>query len=137
MPAKQPSALGPFLRALRSDLGLTLRHVEELSEGAISNVYLSQLETQRRFDPHPRILLALARVYGVSSEVLFEKAGYVERNRPSEVDAAFAQVLADPNYRFGTRFHGELDEESKRVIIELYEAATKKRVLVELGGEDS
>lgn len=136
MARKQPTALGPYLRRLREELGLTLREVEQRTGGAVSNVYLSQLETGRRIDPHPRILLALARTYGVRSQALFGKAGYVEENRPSAVDAAFEQVLADPTYRFGTRFHGELDEESKRVIIELYEAATSKRLLVDSDVDD-
>lgn len=123
------SALGELLRELRRKSGLTLREVERATGGRVSNVYLSQLENDKRSQPNPRFLVALAQVYGVPSAHLFEKAGYVDAPEPSAVDVAFRQVLADPTFHFGTRFDGEPDDAVKRFIIELYERATGKRLL--------
>lgn len=127
--------LGEYLSELRTNAGLSLRDVETKTLGAVSNVYLSQLETGRRTAPNPRILVALAKVYGVPMQVLFEKAGYLDSPQESEVDVAFEQLRADPSFQFGTRFSGELDEQSKRVIIQLYERATGKKLLPEDGSK--
>jgi transcriptional regulator with XRE-family HTH domain len=107
----------------------SLRDVEQLTEGAVSNVYLSQLETGKRNDPNPRVLVALAKLYEVSPIRLFEAAGYVDQPAESAVDVAYKQVLADKNFQFGTRLKGSIDEDSKRVIIDLYERATGKTLL--------
>jgi transcriptional regulator with XRE-family HTH domain len=123
------SSLGQTLRNLRQRSGLSLRDVERATDGFVSNMYLSQLETGRRMEPNPRYLVALAKVYGVSSHYLFEKAGYVDEPPASAIDIAFKQVEADPEFQFGTRFKGKLDDASKRVIIELYEKATGKTLL--------
>ncbi len=132
---KELSPLSQTLRELRARKGLTLRQVEEQTGRYVSNVYLSQLENDRRRDPGPRVLMALAKVYDVPVGLLFEKAGYVQRPEHSAVDIAFAQVLADPTFQFGTRFRGELDQDSKRVIIELYERATGKKLLPDDAGK--
>lgn len=124
-----PQSLGRYLLELREAKGLSLRDVEKATDGFVSNAYLSQLEQGKRREPGPRYLTALAKVYGVPVQRLFEKAGYTDEPPPSEVDVAFRQVLADPTFQFGTRFHGKLDESSKRVIIELYERATGKTLL--------
>ena len=127
----QSETLADFLTQLRTSTSFSLRDVERLTDGLISNVYLSQLETGKRTDPHPRLLVALAKVYDVPWQILFEKAGFIEGPGPSAVDVAYDQVLADPSYHFGTRFPGDLDEAGKRVIIKLYEKATKKKILLE------
>ncbi|HXH22948.1 MAG TPA: helix-turn-helix transcriptional regulator [Dehalococcoidia bacterium] len=121
--------LAQLLTDLRTRAGLSLREVEQRTGGVVSNVYLSQLEHGRRTEPNPRILVALARVYGRPVGELFEAAGYVDAPSATEVDVAFEQVIADPKFQFGTRFKGELDQASKRAIIELYESATNKRLL--------
>jgi transcriptional regulator with XRE-family HTH domain len=120
--------LATYLRDLRGER-YSLRDIERLTEGVVSNVYLSQLETGKRMEPNPRILVALAKAYEVPVDTLFEKAGYVDAPPASEVDVAFQQVLADPHFKFGTRVRGQLDESAKRVIIELYEKATRKKLL--------
>jgi transcriptional regulator with XRE-family HTH domain len=126
--------LAKLLRELRTDKGMTLRDVERATNGVVSNAYLWQLEQGTRLEPGPKYLTALAKVYGVPVQTLFEKAGYTDAPTPSEVDVAFQQVLADQTFQFGTRFHGKnLDESSKRVIIELYEKATKKKLLQDGG----
>ena len=122
------SSLSKLLRQLRGER-YSLRDVEQLTEGAVSNVYLSQLETGKRNDPNPRVLVALAKLYEVSPIRLFEAAGYVDQPAESAVDVAYKQVLADKNFQFGTRLKGSIDEDSKRGIIDLYERATGKTLL--------
>lgn len=76
------SILGAYLVSLRAAKGLTLREVEEATGKEVSNAYLSQLEHGRISKPSPNILYSLASVYGVSYEMLMEKAGYVTTLRP-------------------------------------------------------
>lgn len=74
----EAKGLGRFLADVRAAKQLTLRDVEEASEKAISNAYLSQLEKGHISSPHPNILHTLSRVYGVPYETLMEKAGYIK-----------------------------------------------------------
>jgi transcriptional regulator with XRE-family HTH domain len=131
---EKPAAhLANVLRQLREDAGLTLREVEERSGRRVSNGYLSQLETGLRPTPNPRVLTTLAQVYGVPVATLFEAAGYVDPPEASALERAWTQVLADPQYKFGTRMKGDLDDGAKRLFIQLYEQATGKKLL---GDED-
>jgi transcriptional regulator with XRE-family HTH domain len=57
--------------------GLSLRQVEEATDKAISNAYLSQLEKGKIKKPSPNALHSLAEVYAVPYETLMEKAGYL------------------------------------------------------------
>lgn len=134
-------ALPPLARLLRELRGerYSLRDVEQLTDKAVSNVYLSQLETGKRSDPNPRVLVALAKLYEVSPIRLFEAAGYVDEPAESAIDVAYRQVLADKNFQFGTRLRGAVDQDSKRAIIELYEKATRKTLLRDdyMDGDDT
>jgi transcriptional regulator with XRE-family HTH domain len=56
---------------------MSLREVEDATRKAVSNAYLSQLETGKIAKPSPNVLHALASVYGVSYAKLMERAGYV------------------------------------------------------------
>jgi len=79
-PASAPrnqSALGGLLGDLRSAKGLSLREVEEATDRAVSNAYLSQLEKGKIQQPSPSVLHQLAVVYAVPYEALMEKAGYL------------------------------------------------------------
>jgi transcriptional regulator with XRE-family HTH domain len=71
------NALGSYLSSLRTAKELTLRQVEEATEGEVSNAYLSQLEHGRISKPSPNILHSLATVYGAPYDRLMEKAGYI------------------------------------------------------------
>ena len=71
------SDLGPVLADLRKAKGLSLREVEEATEKAVSNAYLSQLENGKIKKPSPNVLHSLAGVYAVPYEALMEKAGYL------------------------------------------------------------
>ncbi|MGA2067946.1 MAG: helix-turn-helix transcriptional regulator [Thermoguttaceae bacterium] len=72
-----PLALGRYLAYLRMAKRLTLRNVEEATDKAVSNAYLSQLEHGKIAKPSPNVLHRLAGVYGAPYEVLMEKAGYI------------------------------------------------------------
>ena len=124
---KQPLAL--LLTDLRVRSGLSLRQVERATDDEVSNVYLSQLEHGLRTDPNPRILVALARVYGLPVKELFEAAGYVDAPSPTEIDTAFEQVLADREFHFGTRASKELDQASKKTIVRMYERLKHRKLL--------
>jgi len=73
----QPSELGGLLADLRVAKGLSLRQVEEATDRAVSNAYLSQLEKGKIQKPSPNVLHSLAAVYAVPYEALMEKAGYL------------------------------------------------------------
>ena len=82
--AGQTSELGGLLADLRNAKGLSLRQVEEATDRAVSNAYLSQLEKGKIQKPSPNVLHSLAAVYAVPYEALMEKAGYL---LPSEGNA--------------------------------------------------
>jgi transcriptional regulator with XRE-family HTH domain len=90
----QPSELGAVLADLRTAKGLSLRQVEEATDKAVSNAYLSQLENAKIKKPSPNVLHNLAAVYGVPYEALMEKAGYLlpaaNGGKPRKRLAAFA-----------------------------------------------
>lgn len=70
-------SLGRYLANLRTAKRLSLRDVEEATQKAVSNAYLSQLENGHISKPHPNILHTLSEAYGVAYETLMEKAGYI------------------------------------------------------------
>jgi HTH-type transcriptional regulator, competence development regulator len=71
------NALGGLLADLRAAKGLSLRQVEEATDKAVSNAYLSQLEKGKIQKPSPNVLQSLAEVYAVPYETLMERAGYL------------------------------------------------------------
>ena len=73
----QANQLGAVLADLRTAKGLSLREVEEATDKAVSNAYLSQLENGRIKKPSPNVLHSLSEVYTVPYEALMEKAGYL------------------------------------------------------------
>ncbi len=73
----QASELGVLLADLRTAKGFSLREVEEATDKAVSNAYLSQLEKGKIQKPSPKVLHSLAEVYAVPYEALMEKAGYL------------------------------------------------------------
>ena len=81
---ERPNELGSLLADLRNAKGLSLRQVEEATDRAVSNAYLSQLEKGKIRKPSPNVLHSLAAVYAVPYEALMEKAGYL---LPSEGNA--------------------------------------------------
>jgi transcriptional regulator with XRE-family HTH domain len=87
----RPAELGTLLADLRAAKGLSLREVEEATNKAVSNAYLSQLEHGKIKKPSPNVLHSLAEVYVVPYEALMEKAGYL---LPSEGGGRRARLKA-------------------------------------------
>ena len=75
-------SLGRYLATIRLDRKLTLREVEERSERAVSNAYLSQIENEQIKKPSPNILYVLSDIYSINYERLMELAGYVSVSTP-------------------------------------------------------
>lgn len=73
----EDKSLGAHLARLRGVKDLSLREVEEATDKAVSNAYLSQLEKNKIAKPSPNILHALAQVYSTSYEDLMRRAGYL------------------------------------------------------------
>ena len=120
---------GALLRRLRGDL--SLRDVNRLC--GVSGSYLSQIERGQRM-PGRNLVLKLAEAYGVDGEELLKRAGHTGQPAPNsretlDVERAFQYVLADPDFRVGTRPDGPLSTNSKRFIVEMYERFTGKRLL--------
>ena len=121
--------IGPLLRRLRGDLSLR----EVMQRTGVSSSYLSQIECGER-RPGRNIVNKLAAVYNADPEELMKRAGHVGRPDPNsnevlEVERAYRYVLADPQFRVGTRPDGPLSINAKRFIVEMYERFTGKRLL--------
>lgn len=56
------------MRARREKLGLSMRDVEAILNGELSNAYLSQLENGKIKSPSAHVVLMLCAAYGVSHE---------------------------------------------------------------------
>lgn len=120
---------GTLLRRLRGEL--SLRDVNRLC--GVSGSYLSQIERGQRM-PGSNLVLKLAEAYDVDGEELLRRAGHTGQPAPNsrealDVERAFQYVLADPDFRVGTRPDGPLSKNSKRFIVEMYERFTGKRLL--------
>ena len=120
---------GTLLRRLRGEL--SLRDVNRLC--GVSGSYLSQIERGQRM-PGRNLVLKLAEAYGVDGEELLKRAGHTGQPAPNsretlDVERAFQYVLADPDFRVGTRPDGPLSTNSKQFIVEMYERFTGKRLL--------
>ena len=71
---------------------MTLREVEEATDKAVSNAYLSQLENERVSKPSPNILFHLSEVYAAPYELLMEKAGYLVSKTDRDEGARHGRV---------------------------------------------
>jgi len=76
----QTPELGKYLKDIRNSRGYSLREVERLTEGKISNGYLSQLENGEIARPSAVMLHRLAGAYGVDYALLMERAGFVSES---------------------------------------------------------
>jgi transcriptional regulator with XRE-family HTH domain len=129
----EESNFGHFLKSLRDRQRMSLRDVER--ESGVSNAYIAQLEKGDRPAPSPDILKKLARAYNVTVRELLMRAGYLDEpevtaTEEERIDAAFQYVLADPDYKLGTRLRGEdLDIKGKKGVVITYETLTGKRIL--------
>ncbi|OFY43242.1 MAG: hypothetical protein A2Z69_00510 [Bacteroidetes bacterium RBG_13_44_24] len=121
-------SFGSYLREVREGRKLTLRDVERLakdnnSNAELSSGYLSMLERDEVKEPSPRILFALASIYGTDYIDLMKRVGYIPKDTNIAAHTP-AQVA----------FHGanHLSEEQKKRIqyivdLELNAALRDKR----------
>jgi len=129
----EESNFGQFLRSLRERRHMSLRDVER--ESGVSNAYIAQLEKGDRPPPRPNTLKKLAKAYNVTVRELLLRAGYLDEpevtaTEEERIEAAFQYVLADPDYKLGTRIRGEdLDIKGKRGVVITYETLTGKKIL--------
>ena len=75
MAADARTAFGRYLRQVRERKGLSLEEVQSLSRGsaeAINKGYLSRSENGHQSISFTKVI-TLSRIYGVPSEVLFER----------------------------------------------------------------
>lgn len=70
--------LGQWLAKARQAKGLTLRDVERLTEGRISNAAVSQIESGHIERPAASKLHMLAKTYGLDFGETLERAGRIE-----------------------------------------------------------
>jgi transcriptional regulator with XRE-family HTH domain len=68
--------LGSYLKAARSALGLSLRAVEQRTGKAVTNGYLSQIESGTVTRPSPNVLYHLAQAYELDFGDLLTRAGH-------------------------------------------------------------
>ena len=99
-----PPELGKYLKDIRNSRGYSLRKVEQLTEGKISNGYLSQLENGEIARPSAVMLHRLAGAYGVDYGHLMERAGFI-----TESEA--------PANRAATSVLGELTQEEEEQLL--------------------
>lgn len=66
---------GAHMKARREALGFSLRDVEAICGGGLSNAYLSQLENGKIKHPSAHIVLMLCAAYAISHE---EALGWLE-----------------------------------------------------------
>lgn len=102
--------MGGYLKTARRASGLTLRRVEDLSEGRIKNGYLSQVEGGFIKVPSTKVLYELASIYGVDYTTLLRLAGLPTGGPEAEPEEA--RIAGLP-----TRALADLTEaESRRVL---------------------
>ncbi|MBX9647699.1 MAG: helix-turn-helix domain-containing protein [Xanthobacteraceae bacterium] len=89
--------LGSFLKEVRSSRGVSLRDVERITNGRVSNGYLSQLETGRIVNPSVATLQFLSAAYGIDPMTLMERAGFspTTSTRGSSSNSALGDLTDD------------------------------------------
>lgn len=89
--ATKAATLGQVLKKARADVGLSQRAIEQATGKAVSNAYLSQLESGKVTNPSPHVLKVLSQALSISYETLMERAGYAS---PSQQAPANSRVRA-------------------------------------------
>ncbi len=121
---------GDFVRKLRKDRKLTLREVEEKAK--ISNAYLSQVECGERGTPTMKILVKLAKVYGVpvsalSSKVEIELSMEREKAKKAKGGTEQKEEMPNPDSDFICRGYENLSESKKRSLKDFLQYLQKEK----------
>lgn len=85
--------IGKFLRDVRESRGMSLRDVERITDGKVSNGYLSQLENGGIAKPSAVMLHRLSAAYAVDYGTLMERAGFSSEAESPFVNQARRSVL--------------------------------------------
>lgn len=67
-------SFGQWLKARREERGMSLRDVEKVTEGRVSNAALSQIETGKIANPSVMTCAWLAAAYGLMGDELVRRA---------------------------------------------------------------
>lgn len=95
---RMAQTLGDYVRRARQASGLTLRKVEELSEGRIGNAYLSQIEGGRIKEPSTKTLSELATIYGLPYAEVLTMAGLptsADMSSPARIAGVPDRAMSD------------------------------------------
>jgi transcriptional regulator with XRE-family HTH domain len=87
--SEKNAELGIYLKELRVVKKMSLRDVEKATNNAISNAYLSQLESGKISKPSPHILNHLAKAYDIPYEDVMVVAGYMRSSKTKKSGVAF------------------------------------------------
>lgn len=121
-------SLGSYLREIREGQKLTLREVERLAKDSkagaeISSGYLSMLERDEVRAPSPRILFALASIYGKDYIDLMKRAGYI----PTDINLT-PHTPAQVAFRGANQLSEEQQKRIQHIVdLELRDALRSKR----------
>jgi transcriptional regulator with XRE-family HTH domain len=125
-------ALTDRLKAARERKGWSQRDLAKESGVPYSTIW--RLENGATLDPKGRLLHKLATALEVSVDYLLGGSAAMQSDQRLEevedIERAYQFVKTDPKFQFGTRVKGELSIEAKRFIVELYEAATERKLLL-------
>ena len=104
---KRREALGEFIRSQREITRLSLRKLAQLAK--ISNPYLSQVE-RGLYRPSADVLKNIAEALGISPELLFARAGLLDRTESAEA----------PGVEEAIRLDRRLSPEQKDTLLRVY-----------------
>ena len=122
------SELGPYLKQLRKEQGLTLADVQRLSESNISVSYISRIENTSRPSPSLALLKDLASIYKRPCSEVLKVAGMEleeEEKKPSVIE--LNDLLADHSIKInGVRVNKEKKKMLVEAIYNLFDPQTKE-----------
>ena len=84
----QSIKFGEYLHKLRDERGWSLRDIQEKTKDAVSNAYLSQLESGKKNIPTLKVIQKLADAFGLPIEVLLKEAGYASPEMAAKKEAS-------------------------------------------------
>lgn len=113
------SDIGGFIRAQREAAQVSVRQLAE--KAGVSNPYLSQIERGLR-RPSAEVLNQIAKALRVSAEVLYVRAGILDRDDASPVrDAVIADTV--------------INERQKQVLLDVYASFVQQNTGTEESAE--
>ena len=125
-------ALADRLQAARERKGWSQTDLARESSVPYSTIW--RLENRATLDPKGGLLHKLATALEVSVDYLLGGSPTMQSHQKleevEEIERAFQFVRSDPKFQFGSRVKGELSLEAKRFIVELYQEATGRKLLL-------